>query len=188
MRITSYGLFWRAHEIEWAPGAGYKDSFRLLGRVGKNKGKIRVADFRHQQGIYILYDDYGANYVGLSRVGLGKRLKDHTEDKHAGRWDRFSWFGFRPLGEPSSNGILQLGNPNEEISENASATIGDLEALLIKAMGTRNNSNSMNFKDAVEWTQIDWDDIEGCLRKVAPIVTGQKAAKPLVGSRADVVD
>ena len=184
MRITSYGLFWRADEIEWAPGAGARDSFRLLGRLGRNKGTIRVADFRYQHGIYILYDDYGANYVGLSRVGLGKRLKDHTEDEHAGRWDRFSWFGFRPLAAPDKYGILQLGKPNEEITENAHTTIGDLEALLIKAMGTRHNSVTMKFKDAVEWSQVEWDQIETCLAKVAPNVS----SRPIVGDRAEVAD
>ncbi|MFC0202919.1 GIY-YIG nuclease family protein [Novosphingobium soli] len=185
MRITSYGLFWKADEIEWAPGAGYKDSFRLLGRVGMNRGKLQVADFRHQQGIYILYDDYGANYVGLSRTGLGKRLRDHTEDKHAGKWDRFSWFGFRPLGGAGSNGVFQLGQTKEEVSENAHATIGDLEALLIKAMGTRNNSVSMRFKDAVEWKQVDWDDIEKYLLRVAP---SGDSPMPEVGPRADITD
>jgi hypothetical protein len=117
-------------------------------------------------------------------VGLGKRLKDHTEDEHAGKWDRFSWFGFRPLVDPDKHGILQLGQLSEEISENAHATIGDLEALLIKAMGTRNNSVAMKFKHAVEWKQVEWDAIEDCLAKVAPIA----APPPIVGARADVTD
>jgi hypothetical protein len=98
MRVTSYGLFWREDEIDWHPGAGYKDSFRLLGRIGSNRGKIRMVDFRHQQGIYILYDNYGPSYVGLTRnQGLGRRLKDHKSDHLADKWDRFSWFGFRPV-------------------------------------------------------------------------------------------
>tara|TARA_R110002096_G_scaffold434091_1_gene654706 strand:- start:904 stop:1089 length:186 start_codon:yes stop_codon:yes gene_type:complete len=59
MKVTSFGLFWRESEIDWNPGQGCKDSFRLLGRKGANRGTIQIADFRHQQGIYILYDDYG---------------------------------------------------------------------------------------------------------------------------------
>ena len=72
MRITSFGLFWRASEIDWDPGSGAKDVFRLLGRIGTNKGTLRMCDFRHQRGIYILYNDYGAYYVGLTRdLGSG---------------------------------------------------------------------------------------------------------------------
>ena len=86
MRVTSYGLFWREDEIDWHPGGGVRDSFRLLGRSGSHRGKIRVVDFRHQQGIYILYDEYGPSYVGLTRnQGLGKRLKDHKSDHLAGK-------------------------------------------------------------------------------------------------------
>ncbi|MEO0030525.1 MAG: hypothetical protein RIS94_283 [Pseudomonadota bacterium] len=184
MKITSYGLFWRTEEIEWAPGGGNRDSFRLLGRVGKNKPTIKIADFRFQTGIYILYDDYGAYYVGLSRAGLGKRLKDHTKDDHADKWDRFSWFGFRPIADADRIGIRQLSSINEEITENAHATIGDLEALLIKAMGPKANSANMNLKDAAEWKQIEWESIEHYLAKVAP----DGAARPIVGKRANIMD
>ena len=169
MKITSYGLFWRCSEIDWFPGGGYKNSFRLLGRTGKNKGKIKVADFRHQQGIYILYDEYGASYVGLTRQqGLGKRLKDHHEDHLEDRWDRFSWFGFNPIGPLAADGILQLGIAPGEISENTNTTIGDLEALLIRAIGPKLNTAWMNFQGASEWIQVDEDDIPGCLLKIKP--------------------
>lgn len=74
MKVKSYGLFWRRNEIEWYPGAGVAHSFRLLGRIGATKKTIKVADFRHQQGIYILYDEYGPSCVGLTqKQGLGKR-------------------------------------------------------------------------------------------------------------------
>lgn len=168
MRVTNYGLFWRESEIDWHPGAGYRDSFRLLGRVGSNRGKIRVADFRHQQGIYILYDDYGPSYVGLTRnQGLGKRLKDHKSDHHAGKWDRFSWFGFRPLTrDKSPSGILQLGEPQTDISEDTSTTIGDLEALLIRTIGPKRNRAQMKFEFAERWMQLEYDDIETYLQRL----------------------
>ena len=51
MQVTSFGLFWRADEIEWFPGMGNKNEFRILGRIGKNRPGIRIADFRRQQGI-----------------------------------------------------------------------------------------------------------------------------------------
>jgi hypothetical protein len=94
MFIKNFGLFWRADEIDWAPGKGSKGVFRLLGRRGINNPGLRLADFRYQKGIYILYGNHGPYYVGLTkRRGLGQRLKEHLADQHAGQWDRFSWFG-----------------------------------------------------------------------------------------------
>lgn len=171
MKITSYGLFWRASEIDWFPGRGVKGSFRLLGRIGTNRGSIRLADFRKQQGIYILYDEYGPSYVGLTRQqGLGKRLKDHLEDNLAGKWDRFSWFGFNPIGTVGPDGVLSLLELEREVSESTHTTIGDLEALLIRAIGPKLNTSSMNFKDAEKWQQVDYDDMQACLAKVSPTV------------------
>lgn len=170
MKITSYGLFWRENEIYWSPGKGNRNSFRLLGRIGANKGKLRVADFRHQQGIYILYDQYGPSYVGLTREqGLGKRLKDHLTDHLKARWDRFSWFGFKPLGASLGDGVLALADlPEDEFSENTRTTIGDLEALLIRAIGPKRNTAWMNFQDAQEWSQVKREEMDKYLPRVVP--------------------
>ncbi|QXT34842.1 GIY-YIG nuclease family protein [Sphingomonas sanguinis] len=158
---------------------GVRDSFRLLGRIGSNRGSLRVADFRHQQGVYILYDDYGPSYVGLTRnQGMGKRLKDHKTDHLKGRWDRFSWFGFRPLLPASAtSGVLGLGDPQTDVSGDTSTTIGDLEALLIRAMGPKRNRQHMAFDCAERWTQIAYDDGDHYLgRAVQPRrVTGVAA-------------
>ena len=78
MFIKNFGLFWRADEVDWNPGKGKKGAFRLLGRQGSNLPGLRLADFRHQQGIYILYGNHGPYYVGLTKnQGFGKRLLDH---------------------------------------------------------------------------------------------------------------
>ena len=170
MKITSYGLFWRENEIDWSPGRGTRNSFRLLGRVGSNRGSIKVANFREQQGIYILYDNYGPYYVGLTRKqGLGKRLKDHLSDRHKGLWDRFSWFGFNPLGPTGKDGVHSLLELAAEVSERSHTTIGDLEALLIQAIGPKSNSASMKFQDAEEWIQIEYHDCAKYLNRVAPL-------------------
>ena len=172
MKITSYGLFWRESEIEWFPGQGAKGSFRLLGRIGANTGKIKIADFRRQQGIYVLYDEYGPAYVGLTRQqGLGKRLKDHKEDHLKGKWDRFSWFGFNPLGAANKAGILELMTLQSEVSETSFTTIGDLEALLIQLLGPKLNASSMKFKEASPWTQVGYDECEMYLKRVAATST-----------------
>ncbi len=171
VKVTSYGLFWRENEIEWAPGKGNRKTFRLLGRLGANRGTLQMADFRHQQGIYILYDEYGPSYVGLTRgQGLGKRLKDHRADHLAKKWDRFSWFGFRELGAVGADGILALFDlPGEgELSDDTHTTIGDLEALLIKAIGPKRNTASMSFNNAREWTQVRWDEIATYLSRLTP--------------------
>ena len=168
MKVTSFGLFWRQSEIDWNPGQGYRNSFRLLGRKGANRGTIQIADFRFQQGIYILYDEYGPSYVGLTRAqGLGKRLKDHLDDHLANRWDRFSWFGFRPIGGPiPDTGILELDTPSEDLTGDTNTTIGDLEALLIRSIGPKRNTAYPSFQDADEWTQIEYEDQETYLKRL----------------------
>ena len=169
MRVTSYGLFWRADEIEWSPGRGARNAFCLYGRIGKNRGSISVCDFRYQQGIYILYNEYGSSYVGLTRKqGLGKRLKDHLSDNLENKWDRFSWFGFRQLRRENALGRFALTDAALEVAEDQSTTIGDLEALLIRAIGPRDNTAWMNFKDANEWSQVGWDETDQVLAKVMP--------------------
>jgi hypothetical protein len=168
MKITSYGLFWRASEIDWSPGRGNRDSFRLLGRIGAQAGKIRICNFRRQQGIYILYDDYGPTYVGLTRArGLGLRLKDHLSDRHGDRWDRFSWFGFTAVSAGTNEAGLQfLEEADDEVTSSTWTTIGDLEALLIAAMGTRSNRAQMKFADAARWTQIEYDECDKYLARL----------------------
>src|SRR5882672_2813334 len=88
--IHAYGLFWDADEVSWFPGPGHGRNLRLLGRIGAVGPNLRVCDFLPQRGIYILYDDYGPYYVGLTRqTALGTRLKQHRVDKHEHSWDRF---------------------------------------------------------------------------------------------------
>lgn len=158
MKVTSYGLFWRREAIDWRPGTGQRNRFRLLGRIGANKSSVRVADFRTQQGIYILFDQYGPSYIGLTRreSGLGQRLKEHDNDPKKRDWDRFSWFGFKPLVESNHlKGFYGLSAPETELNDDTRTTIGDLEALLIQAMGPKLNKKNMNFADAERWTQVD---------------------------------
>lgn len=169
MLVREYGLFWRADEIDWTPGRGTRKRFRLLGRCGANRPRLRVSDFRYQQGIYILYGNYGPHYVGLTRKqGLGKRLKDHLADDHAGYWDRFSWFGFcRVLKRSDNMGIRELSTLASVTLADPNVLIGDVEALLIKAMDLRNKAN-MSFSGGTEWIQVKRDEATDYLDKVAP--------------------
>jgi hypothetical protein len=154
--IHAYGLFWQTDEIVWFPGKGVKGEFRLLGRRGLNTGKLQMADFSKQQGLYILYGNYGPHYAGLTRKQtLGTRLKQHLQDQHAGLWDRFSWFGYKQVLKGKDEIGLQLlkdGMPTIKIISPHTA-IKEMEALVVKAMALQNTADS-NFAAAKEWTQV----------------------------------
>lgn len=163
MFVKSYGLFWRRDEVDWNPGTG--KPFRLLGRIGANRGKIRITDFREQSGIYILYGNHGAYYVGLA-TDLGNRLRDHIWDHHGSQWDRFSWYGFRKvLAGRNGDGFCKMGPLATTTITNPELVISDVEALLIRAMGL-SNIRQMSFHQADEWEQIKAHEIEKYLDRV----------------------
>ena len=163
MFVKSFGLFWRKDEVDWNPGAGRP--FRLLGRRGANRGTIRIADFRQQTGIYILYGNHGAYYVGLTD-NLGSRLRDHVHDQHRNKWDRFSWFGFRRVQvAKEANGFRKLGPMATITLAHPTKVIRDVEALIIRATGVH-NINQMGFTEGKQWEQIKIDEIEKYLERV----------------------
>ncbi len=168
MFIKNFGLFWRADEVEWNPGQGTKGVFRLLGRQGTYLPGLRGADFRHQQGIYILYGNHGPYYVGLTKKqGLGKRLGDHRIDHHADQWDRFSWFGFRKVLEGQDEfGLRKLAELAQVVVGSPNSVITDVEALLIRAMGLR-NINQNKFAEADPWIQVKSHEAEEFMYKLA---------------------
>ena len=168
MLIHSYGLFWRAEEINWYPGKGKRQAFRLLGRQGKNKGTVKLADFRMQRGIYILYDERGPYYVGLAEK-LGKRLKDHMGDLHKNRWERFSWFGFRAVNITGKDkaGLQTLRAMPDIKVVNPKYLIKDVEALLIQAMSLKNVAQ-MKFTNATLWDHVQLDEVDTYIEKVNP--------------------
>ena len=167
MFVKNYGLFWRSDEVDWFPGKGARGAFRLLGRQGKNLPNLSLADFRYQQGIYILYSDHGPYYTGLTtKQGLGKRLRDHLEDTHQERWNRFSWFGFqRVLKGVDEEGICKLGALASVQVGEPETVIRDVEALLIRAMGLWNIAQ-MQFAEADQWFQVKLLETEHYLAKV----------------------
>ena len=156
MLINAYGLFWHAEEVNWR-GKADGPKFRLLGRVGGLKPGLRLADFRTQSGLYVLYSDYGPYYVGLTQEArLGSRLASHMlRDQHRGKWDRFSWFGFRKVRRKAdSDGLCHLMTLALSPKSNPRREIADMEALLIKALGLQSNLRKEDFKEAEQWTQV----------------------------------
>ncbi len=166
MFIRNFGQFWRYDEVNWFPGKGSRD-FRLLGHRGTNIPKVRLADFRYQEGIYILYGNHGPYYTGLTtKQGLGERLKDHSREAEKGWWDRFSWFGFQQvlLGK-DEDGICKLKElPGFGFGE-PRKVIRDVEALLIRAMGLTNIAQT-KFQKAEEWYQVKDSEVDRYLEKV----------------------
>lgn len=167
MLIRAYGLFWRADEVTWHPGRGSRGQFMLLGRRGVNRPNLQLADFRRQSGLYILYGNYGPYYVGKA-THLGGRLRAHLSDRHAERWDRFSWFGFRPvLTKRDQRGLQELKTLKTKAGGRMHQQIGELEALLIRALGLENNYAQMRFPGAKPWEQVKAHEVDGFLERVA---------------------
>lgn len=78
MFVRSYGLFWRADEIEWFPGRGARDVFRLLGRQGRNRpglqsSKVRspVSSSRHTIALSRRLKRAAASTASISRSERG---------------------------------------------------------------------------------------------------------------------
>ena len=134
MIISSYGLFWRADEVEWYPGHGR--SLELFGRRGKIAPAFQMCNFWWQEGIYILYGNLGSYYGGLTKH-LGYRLRDHIGDSHKGQWDRFSWFGFRRvLKGKDEDGLQKLGKMPTGQWVKPKTIIKDLEAMTSEGDGS----------------------------------------------------
>ena len=113
----------------WRPGAGRKA--HLYGRWGTRKPRLELGDFWHQRGVYVLHGDHGAYYAGLAiDQPLGKRLQQHTQDEHAGRWDKFSWFGYCEMSRSAQNERYWLPQPlHEEGTATVRSVIRDAEAM-----------------------------------------------------------
>lgn len=123
--LTSFGMFWRRINVDWKSSTP-----RLLGVQDR---KADPVDFYKQRGIYLLYDGREILYVGRATKGpLGKRLFEHTKDRMSARWDRFSWFGIRPVSEKG-----KIGSQPETYSANM--LIPSLEAILIESLEPRQN-------------------------------------------------
>jgi hypothetical protein len=136
--ISSFGMFWQRSIIEWSTQP------RILGV--QQPGATPV-DFNRQLGIYLLYDSRGVVYVGRSTDRpLGRRLYEHTLDRLATRWDRFSWFGLRPVLESGELGEAPVQLPGNSL-------IPALEAVLIEALEPRPNRKRGDDLTAVEYMQ-----------------------------------
>ena len=143
--VSSFGMFWRREAIQWSA------SPKLLGM--QQLGATPV-DFNKQLGIYLLYDGREVIYIGRTTDRpLGRRLYEHTLDRLAARWDRFSWFGLLPVKE--SGQLATLPGTFE-----ATKIIPALEAILIEALEPRQNRKRGDDLSAAEFIQKEDPEIQ----------------------------
>lgn len=138
--IQSLGVLWRRDWVRWTSNPKLR---------GSAPNGVKAIDFSDQRGVYILYD--GARPVYAGRVTdrpLGKRLGEHVNDRLGARWDRFSWFGLRPVTEDGDLGPVPSTNCSSE------TFIGDLEAVLIEALEPPLNRRRGDDFEAKEYRQI----------------------------------
>jgi len=137
-QCTNFGLYWDRSKIDWKTTTP-----DLLGWSKSNE----VINFKDQIGIYLLHDDRRTIYVGKAEKGKStiiKRLKDHTTDRLAGKWQKFSWFGIYPIDE---NGKIMM--IDRVLSERD--MVSYLESVLIEVLELPQNRKSGDFK-GVEYT------------------------------------
>lgn len=138
--LTAFGMFWRRELVEW------KHTPQILGCQEEGSDPV---DFSDQLGVYFLYDGREVIYVGRSTDRpLGRRLWEHTRDRLASRWDRFSWFGVLPV---SDTGVLG----KQPATYPADALIPAMEALLIEALEPRQNRKRGDDLSASEFMQFE---------------------------------
>jgi hypothetical protein len=166
--VGAYGMFWQTHEVNWTPGQGRR--WQLLGKRGTNTGTLRVCDFRAARGFYILFDDHGANYVGLAlgNEGIAARLVRHHKNTDK-NWSRFCWFSFDDVvAVKGVSGWSAIAERDAIKEVSARTTVRELEALLIMVLGARDNKAQMRFIAGKPWTQVTIEDCQagGALTKV----------------------
>ena len=173
--IRAYGLFWSAADVDWT-GEETEGPAELLGRRGAYRGTLKVVNFWDQRGIYVLYNEYGAYYVGRTEgenMGLDRRLRQHhygeNGSPHAGKWDRFSWFGWRGvLDSTDRSGYRNLRAVPRTLLTDSKDTVGDIEALLMTTLGTvqLGNKRKEKFAAALRWEQVLWHERDDLHRRL----------------------
>ncbi|WP_296418797.1 HTH domain-containing protein [Pseudooctadecabacter sp.] len=137
--IQCLGMYWRSDNVDWKSNPHLR---------GQETPKSDAIDFTSQTGIYLLHDRDKVIYVGkVDEPRMGQRLFEHTKDRLNARWDRFSWFGLRPISE---DGSLEEAPKNIDMT----AVISALEAILIEALEAPQNRRRGDQLNAIEYIQV----------------------------------
>ncbi len=141
--ILCLGARWRADDVYWNTSSANGQ----LGGVPRRKVTAPVANFAKQSGIYVLFSDYKPIYVGQANQTLFDRLKAHwLTDDLAGRWDTFTWFGFRRV---IGGGRPQLSKPDTNFYISPTQLLDHFEAAMIHAFEPPLNGQEGRFGDKV---------------------------------------
>ena len=136
--LEAFGVYWQRDRVHWASKP------RLFGRTHPKADRVDLAD---QQGVYLLHDENGVVvYVGKA-ANIGQRLTKHTSDRLTGRWQRFSWFGIRPVAANGKLGSVATGTITP------TQLINTLEALLIEVLEPRQNRAGSSYSGQ-EYIQV----------------------------------
>jgi hypothetical protein len=145
--INSFGLYWNREHVNWK-----KSNPNLFGIQYEGADPV---NFNEQIGIYLLYDSREIIYVGRAvDTNIAKRLKEHTQDRLAGRWNRFSWFGFYPV---NNEGKLEKKFKN---NANSSELAQVIEAILIEVIEPRQNRKQGDSFNGKEFLQYEDEEIK----------------------------
>jgi hypothetical protein len=136
--LRALGMFWQRQLVFW------EGTPRLLGRQLAGAADV---DFAGQTGVYLLHDHVRVIYVGRAVDTLFARLKAHTTDRLSGRWDRFSWFGLRSVGD---DGKLS----DRELPWGQNVVVETMEAVLIESLEPPLNRRRGDNLSGAEYIQV----------------------------------
>ena len=124
--IKNFGMYWIRDGVNW------KHNPKLLGSQSDGAQPIDLSEMR---GVYMLYDGREVIYVGQAAdQPILKRLIQHTKNRLATRWNRFSWFGIDKVNKEGK--VEKISNP---IVTDVSKIITALEGILIEGLEPRQN-------------------------------------------------
>lgn len=143
--VPSYGMYWMRDAINW------ESTPKLLGVESTGASPIDLSEMR---GIYMLYDGREVIYVGQAvDRPIIKRLSEHTKNRLATRWDRFSWFGLDGI-HPDSGKIIKQ---SEYFTSDLHSLANVLEGILIEGLEPRQNRRQGDNFGFEYYQEIDKD-------------------------------
>jgi len=152
--IQNYGLFWSRDKVNWG-SRGKGNSGTLYGYHHDSKKRV---DFRHQAGVYILYegDNIASRRVVYTGQAGGKndpllvRLRHHLDDHLWNRWSMFSWFGVYKVGR--ANELIHT-RIDKQFSSTHADVLDHLEGVLITLLEPALNKRGANWGGATQYFQ-----------------------------------
>lgn len=181
MLIRNFGRIWERKYINWG-------RWGVRGHLNGYVTKNRLADFREQIGIYILYDkDLIPVYIGQAGSGkqtLYSRLKQHETDHLWNRWEYFSWFGFRRVNATGS--LSRYDDAQKIFKASGSSLLNEIEGVLITTLEPKLNKQGASWKDVEEFYQLIDDDVKEL--KLANVIKANKEIEKQISTLGKKVE